>query len=133
MATDPFAPAKRVQAFARVADSASAKILGFLIDNPQAADADLWRRMMRELDSAAARLDADALRIMGLINDEALAAIKDATTKAEAFTQETADIKKGLQVFAGVLGLAGALMSGAGTAAIVKAAKAVRDAAKAGG
>lgn len=131
MATiDPFAPAKQVQALARVADAASAEIFGFLIAHPDDPDADLWRRMMRDLDSAAAQLDAQALRIMGAINDEALVALTDATDRAAAFAKKTADIKKALGVFASVLNLAGALVGGGGPKAVLTAAKAVATAAK---
>ncbi|MBI5721434.1 MAG: hypothetical protein HZC37_27505 [Burkholderiales bacterium] len=130
MSADPFAPVRQVQALARVADTASAKILAFLLDNPQDPDSELWRRAMRDLDAAAARLDGEALRLMAQISDKALKALTSATAEAERFTRETAEIKKGLKVFAAILGLAGALLAGAGAASVISAAKAVRDAAK---
>ena len=131
MADDPFAPVRQIQALARVADSAAAEIFQQLLAHPQDPDADLWRKVMRELDAAAAQLDSDAIRLMAQVNDDALAALTDATQRAAAFMQQTQDIKQGLKVFASVLALAGALTSGGGAAAVVKAAKGVKDAAAA--
>lgn len=127
---DPFAPAKQILQLANVADAASTNIFGYLTKNPNDPDAALYQRMMRDLDSAAATLETKALQIMGAVNDEALAAIKDATAKAKAFTDQTAEIKKALKVFAGVLNLAGTLISGAGPVAILTSAKALVDSAK---
>ena len=129
MSNDPFAPVRQVQALARVADEASTKIFQHLLAQPADPDADLWRKAMRDLDTAAAQLDIEALRLMAGINDDALKALKAATEKAESFMRKTAEIQKGLKLFASVLGLAGALLSGAGVTSVIKAAKAVKDAA----
>lgn len=128
--TDPFEPAKQVLQLAHVADQAAADIFNFIVKFPSDPDVVLWRRLMRDLDGAAADLEAQALQIMGAINDNARAALKSATAIAEAFTKETEDIKKALKVFASVLNLAGALLSGAGVLAVVDAATAVKNAAK---
>lgn len=129
MSDDPFAPVRQVQALARLADEASTRIFQHLLARPQDPDAEFWRRAMRDLDAAAAQLDTEALRLMSMINADALKALSSATGKAEAFLRQTAEIQKGLKMFASVLGLAGALLSGAGPSAVIKAAKALKDAA----
>ena len=129
MSDDPFAPVRQIQALARLADESSTQIFQHLLDQPNDPDAALWRRAMRDLDRAAAQLDTEALRLMGEISSDALKSLTDATKKAQAFLEQTEQIQHALKMFASVLGLAGALLSGAGPAAVIKAAKAVKEAA----
>ena len=129
MSDDPFAPVRQIQALSHLADQAAADILDHLVAQPQDPDAALWRKTMRDLDAAAAQLDSEAIKLIAQLNEASLAALKAATAQAQDFIGQTAALQQRLKVFASVLGLAGALLSGAGPAAVVKAAKTVKDAA----
>jgi hypothetical protein len=129
MTDDSIAAVRQIQALARVADAASTAMFRQLLAQPQLGDADAWRKAMRDLDAAAARLDYEALVLMAQVNDEALAALQDATQQAEDFLQGSQDLQRRLKVCAAVLGLAGALTGEGGAAAVVKAAWALKAAA----
>jgi hypothetical protein len=129
MTDDALAAVRQIQALALVTDGAAAAILQHLLAQPQSGDADQWRKAMRDLDAAAARLDLEAIVLMAQVNDEALAALQDATQQAENFLQGSQDIQRRLKFFAAVLGLAAALTGQGGAAAVVKAAWALKAAA----
>jgi hypothetical protein len=129
MTDDPLAAVRQIQALAHVADGAAAAIFQHLLAQPQDGDADRWRKAMRDLDAAAARLDYEAMVLMAQVDEKALAALQEATQQAEDFLQGSQDLQQRLKVFAAVLGLAGALTDEGGAAAVVKAAWALKVAA----
>jgi len=117
---------------ADVAGHASTGLFNYRRDNPAAPDLDQALNLEMTLDQRAIDLRVQAVRLLGAQTAQALAQMKDASQKVDAFLAGEKKIEGQLVIASAVIGLAGAALVGdaGGILAAVVSVHSALDAAK---
>lgn len=110
----------------------SSEVLRFRIKNKARLtpkDREDLEKLEMALDQATAKARAAGIAALGALTAAARTEVQEATAQAEAFLKKIKDVEKAVAIATAVVGLALAITSGAGPAAILKAVKGVKSAA----
>ena len=97
---------------ADAAGHASTVLFNYRRDNPGAADVDQALNLEMTLDKRAIDLRTQAVKLLGAQAAEALAQLKDAASKVDAFLAEVKKTEDQLTIASAVIGLAAAALVG---------------------
>ena len=106
------ATADAMAQLADVAGHASTVLFNYRRDNPQAPDLAQALNLEMTLDQRAIALRVQAVKLLGAQAADALAQMKDAAQKVDAFLAGVAKIEGQLVIASAVVGLAGAALVG---------------------
>ena len=125
--------ADAIEQLADVAGHTSTLLFNYRRDNPDAADIAQALNLEMTLDQRAIDLRVKAVKMLGTQAADAIAQMKDASQKVDAFLAEVKKIEGQLGVASAVVGLAGAALVGdaGGVLSAVVAVHSALDAAKA--
>jgi len=104
-----------IAALTQLADAAghaSTVLFNYRRDNPNAANVDQVLNLEMTLDKRAIDLRTQAVTLLGAQAAEALAQLKDASSKVDDFLAKVKKIEGQLKVAAALVGLAGAALVG---------------------